>query len=50
MGLKRVSWAGTSMKALTNKPLRHNALEDAIDQAELFINLLESEGYLLGKM
>jgi len=50
MGLKRVPWAGTSMKALTEKPLRHNALEDAIDQAELFINLLESEGYQLDKM
>jgi DNA polymerase III epsilon subunit-like protein len=50
MGLKRVPWAGTSMKALTDKPLRHNALEDAIDQAELFINLLESEGYLFDKM
>jgi DNA polymerase III epsilon subunit-like protein len=50
MGLKRVPWAGTSMRALTEKPLRHNALEDAIDQAELFINLLESEGYRLDKM
>jgi DNA polymerase III epsilon subunit-like protein len=50
MGLKRVPWASTSMKALTDKPLRHNALEDAIDQANLFINLLDSEGYHLDKM
>ncbi len=50
MGFKRVPWASTSMKVLTDKPLRHNALEDSIDQAELFINLLESEGYLLDKM
>jgi len=50
MGLKRVPWASTSMKALTDKPLRHNALEDAIDQADLFINLLDSEGYQFDKM
>ena len=45
MGFKRVPWEQTSMRMLSSKPLRHNALEDAIDQAELFINLLESEGY-----
>jgi DNA polymerase III epsilon subunit-like protein len=50
MGLKRVPWASTSMKTLTDKPLRHNALEDAIDQANLFINLLDSEGYRFDKM
>lgn len=50
MGLKRVPWASTSMKMLTDKPLRYNALEDAVDQAELFINLLESEGYLFDKI
>ena len=50
MGFKRVPWASTSMKMLTDKPLRHNALEDAVDQAELFINLLESEGYLVDKI
>lgn len=50
MGFKRVPWAETSMRWLTDKPLRHNALEDAVDQAELFINLLESEGYQLDKI
>ena len=50
MGFKRVPWAETSMKWLTDKPLRHNALEDAVDQAEPLINLLESEGYQLDKM
>lgn len=50
MGFRRVPWAETSMRRLTDKPLRHNALEDALDQAELFINLLESEGYQLDKI
>lgn len=36
MGFKRVEWNATSMKQLTDTALRHNALEDARDQAALF--------------
>lgn len=41
MGFGRVSWEETSMAALTSIPLRHNALEDARDQADLFLSLLQ---------
>ncbi len=50
MGFKRVPWVQTRMGALSSKPLRHNALEDAVDQADIFINLLESEGFSIDKM
>ena len=36
MGLARVDWSLTSMSKITTKALRHNALEDACDQAALF--------------
>lgn len=46
MGLKRVPWEKTKMAVLSSKQLRHNALEDALDQADLFLDLLKSEGIL----
>jgi ribonuclease T len=36
MGLNHLEWKGTSMARLTATALRHNALEDACDQADLF--------------
>lgn len=47
MGFKRIPWDQTGMSALTDKPLRHNALDDALDQADVLISLLNSEGFLL---
>lgn len=46
MGAYRTSWADTSMKRLPpevhapDKPLAHNALEDAMQQAEIFGKIL----------
>lgn len=40
MGVKRVPWALTSMKYIKTKPLRHNALADARDQADILEELL----------
>lgn len=45
MGMKNTSWAGTSKSRLDRRfalknPLTHNALQDAIDQAELFRKML----------
>ena len=36
MGFRHVEWQGTSMASISTTALRHNALEDACDQAELF--------------
>ncbi len=36
MGFNRTGWKDTSMKRISTTPLRHNALEDACDQAKLF--------------
>lgn len=47
MGLLRVPWEQTRMAALSDRPLRHNALEDALDQADLFLYILRGEGYIL---
>ena len=47
MGFRRVSWAQTSMRNLTEDPLRHNALADAEAQADIFLNILKSGGILL---
>jgi hypothetical protein len=50
MGAYRTSWWETSMKRLPpeihapDKPLAHNALADAIQQAEIFERLLASNG------
>jgi DNA polymerase III epsilon subunit-like protein len=46
MGRYGVSWAETSMRYvsprfLDNQPLTHHALSDAIDQAKIFLKLLE---------
>jgi DNA polymerase III epsilon subunit-like protein len=46
MGLKGVSWSETSMgyigpRYLGDRPLTHNALQDALDQAEIFLKMLE---------
>jgi len=46
MGLQQVAWQDTRMAQLNNKPLRHNALEDALDQADIFLNLLHKAGIL----
>lgn len=48
MGLSGVTWPETSMRALSaryldHRPLTHNALQDAIDQAELFMRLLRQK-------
>ena len=45
MGLTGSTWAETSMthiarRYLGNRPLTHNALQDAIDQAEIFLKIL----------
>ncbi len=45
MGMKRVPWRSTSFRhisanELDNRELKHNALEDAIDQGEIFSKLL----------
>jgi ribonuclease T len=51
MGQNHVQWAQTSMKYISdhmdgNGPLSHNALQDAIDQAELFEKMLnKASGY-----
>ena len=42
MGFNHLDWQSTSMAHLTTKKLRHNALEDAIDQADLF------RGFVIG--
>lgn len=42
MGLKKVSWQKTSMRLIRDIPLKHNALQDALDQADLFWDLLQS--------
>ena len=36
MGFNHLEWKATSMRRLTTTALRHNALEDACDQAALF--------------
>lgn len=46
MGITGSSWQDTTMRNVTNEYLEgriisHNALEDALDQAEIFQNLLE---------
>lgn len=46
MGVSGVAWAETSMRALSARyldarSLTHNALQDAIDQAQLFARLLQ---------
>jgi DNA polymerase III epsilon subunit-like protein len=47
MGKYGVTWAETSMRYLSprflaDQPLSHHALQDAIDQADLFIKILEA--------
>ncbi len=46
MGMQRVAWEETSMASLSTHPLRHNALEDAHDQADLFLKILQDAGEL----
>jgi DNA polymerase III epsilon subunit-like protein len=46
MGLRLVAWEDTSMRRLTDIPLRHNALQDAHDQADIFLNALRKAGIL----
>jgi hypothetical protein len=36
MGFNHVEWKDTSMASISTTVLRHNALEDACDQAKLF--------------
>jgi len=36
MGFSRMEWINTRMARISTKALKHNALEDACDQAELF--------------
>ena len=40
MGLNKERWVKTRMAEITSKALRHNALEDACDQAELFKHMI----------
>jgi DNA polymerase III epsilon subunit-like protein len=54
MGMFGVSWPETSMKYisqkyLSNRHLTHNALKDAIDQAEIFRQMLAESRQLAGK-
>ena len=46
MGIGRVAWEETSMASLSSQPLRHNALEDARDQADIFLKILQDAGEL----
>ena len=51
MGLEGVPWAQTSMRHVSvqyanNRPLTHNALHDAVDQANIFNNMLEKSASL----
>lgn len=46
MGFRRLSWSQTSMRFLTDDPLRHNALADAESQADIFLGILKSGGVL----
>jgi len=46
MGISRVAWEETSMASLSTHPLRHNALEDARDQADIFLKILQDAGVL----
>ncbi len=46
MGLRGVAWSDTGFEKVTeyfkiNHPLTHNALQDALDQAELFRKMLD---------
>jgi ribonuclease T len=43
MGFGQIEWAETSMKKITNIELRHNALEDACDQATLFKKIVSGK-------
>ena len=50
MGLHRVSWRETSMQYVSNdyinaQSLSHHALQDALDQAEIFRKMLEEINY-----
>jgi DNA polymerase III epsilon subunit-like protein len=40
MGLSQVEWENTRMAQISTKALKHNALEDACDQAELFKRMI----------
>ena len=42
MGVKGVAWQQTSMRYMRDIPLKHNALQDALDQADLFLEILGS--------
>lgn len=42
MAYARVPWSGTSMKKLSVIELKHNALEDARDQAKLFERIVSN--------
>jgi ribonuclease T len=47
MGLAGVTWAETSMKYISRfiggRELRHNALQDAMDQADIFVQMLAEQ-------
>ena len=46
MGFRRIPWSQTSMRMLTDDPLHHNALADAEAQADIFLDILKSDGVL----
>ena len=46
IGLNQIAWEETRMVHFNHKPLRHNALEDAQDQADIFLDLLRTAGIL----
>jgi DNA polymerase III epsilon subunit-like protein len=53
MGLGGTTWGETSMahiskRYLEDRPLSHHALQDAIDQAEIFRKILENSGRRIG--
>jgi DNA polymerase III epsilon subunit-like protein len=49
MGLSHVEWKGTSMASISTTALRHNALEDACDQAKLFKRIVIGSEQVLMK-
>ena len=43
MGLKRTTWQKTNMQSLSRKKLRHQAMTDACDQADILLDLLQQQ-------
>jgi len=49
MGFTRTDWKGTGMQNLSRKKLRHQAMTDACDQADILLDLLQRQQRLHSK-